>query len=104
MATKNSSKSINQEQYEKLSKEDKKEYIKEWSCECNECGKKWAYLDSVEKSMKTQAIGNALMCCHPCGAIFSNKSIDISKQIKELKQCSSCKSSNAKCEAKYFKK
>ncbi len=102
-------KSITNEQYEKLILSDKQKYIKEWVCKCNECGKKWAYLDSVEKEMKRQLAGNALvglgMCCNPCVTVAtSNANTQLSKQVKELKQCPKCKSSNVRCEAKYFKK
>lgn len=99
---------LKEDEYKKLPSADKKNYVKEWSCKCNNCGKKWAYLDKIEKQMKSQAISNSLMglgmCCNPCGAIFSNKSIDTSNEIEKLKQCPKCQSSNAKCEARYFKK
>ncbi len=103
------SSSINEEQYANLKYGSKGNYIKEWVCKCNECGKKWAYLDSVEKEMRRQATGNALMglgmCCNPCMVLAtSNANTQLSKQIKELKQCPECKSSNVKCETRYFKK
>jgi len=102
-------KSVNEEQFQKLNKGDKNKYVKEWSCECGECGKKWAYLDSVEKEMKRQVTGNALMglgmCCNPCVTLStSNANTQLSKQMKELKQCPECKSSNAQCKARYFSK
>lgn len=100
---------INQEQFDKLSPSEKKDYIKEWYCICNVCRKKWAYLDSVEKQIKSQVTGNALMglgnCCNPCMTVTtSNANTQLRKQLGELKQCIECKSSNVKCEARYFKK
>lgn len=100
--------SVNNEQFDKLNSSDKNNYVKEWFCECKTCGEKWHYLDDVEKEMKRQLTGNALiglgMCCNPCGAIFSNKSMDLKREIDKLKQCPKCKSSHVKCEARYFRK
>ena len=55
------SNSISEEEYNSLDTILKKNYIKEWSCVCNECKHKWHYLDDVEKKIRSQETGNALM-------------------------------------------
>ena len=102
-------KSITEEEYKQLSWKEKFNYVKEWKCKCNECGKHWNYLDKAEKEMRNQIGLNACLqvgyCCNPCmGIATSNANTQLSKQVKELKQCLQCKSSNVKCEARYFLK
>lgn len=102
-------KSINEEQYKELTWRERLNYVKEFKCRCNECGKTWNYLANAEKEMKTQMLGNACVhagnCCNPCIALgASNANTQLSKQIKELKQCPKCRSSNVVYEARYFPK
>ncbi len=70
--------------------------IKEIKCKCNQCGNIWHYLEDDEKKLKSQAIGNSMiaagMCCNPFGALYSNKSIDIQKEIDKMKRCPKCNS------------
>lgn len=100
---------ITEEEYGKLSWSDKQKYEKEWSCVCNECKTKWHYLDSVEKQMNSQALGNALIgfgfCCNPCvTTATSNANTQIAQQKVKLKSCPKCGSSNVTKKAKSFKK
>lgn len=102
-------KSISQEEYDDLSPTDKKNYLKEWACVCNECNEKWNYLAEVETKMNSQIFTNACVqtgsCCNPCvGLAASNANTQLNKQVSELKQCPKCKSSNVKRNAKFFKK
>lgn len=95
-------------EYSILDRATKKEYVCEWACKCNNCGKSWAYLDEVENKMNSQIRNNACnsaMICNPCVSMAAgNANTQLDKQIKELKQCPNCKSSNVKREARYFKK
>lgn len=100
--------SLNEEQYTKLSYGEKLQYIKELACVCNECNNKWHYLDSVEKQMKTQIAGNAMvglgMCCNPCAVTAtSNANTQLNQQLAKLKSCPKCGSQNVNKIAKYFK-
>jgi len=102
-------KSIKEDKYKELTWKEKLQYVKEWHCKCNECGKTWNYLSKVENEMNRQQGLNACLqtgnCWNPCvGAITSNANVQLSKQLKELKQCPKCKSGNVKREARYFKK
>ena len=85
-----------------------KDSVKEWSCQCKNCGKKWAYLDSVEKDLKRMQTSNLISACGMCNPATSmyaaNKNTDLKMKLEELKQCPNCKSSNVVCKAKYFKK
>jgi len=101
--------SINEEEFNTLSPSEMKEYVKEWSCVCNECSEKWHYLDSVEKEINSQIQTNALtglaFCCNPCvGSTTSNANTQLSQQRTKLKVCPKCGSSNVAKVAKYFKK
>lgn len=102
-------KSILEIDYLKLDKAQKKQYVKEWESECNECGKKWTYLAQVENEMERQSLGNALTglgcCCNPCvTTATSNANTQLSQQLAKLKSCPKCGSSNVKRTPKYFKK
>ena len=70
--------------------------IKEIKCKWNQCKHAWHYLESDEKKLKNQATGNALigagMCCNPFGALFSNKSIDLQRELEKMKRCPKCNS------------
>lgn len=75
--------------------------IKEIKCKCNQCGNIWHYLEEDEKKLKNQAAGNALMgcgmlgmCCSPFGAIFSNKSLDLQRELDKMKKCPKCNSTD----------
>ena len=72
--------------------------IKEIKCKCNQCGNVWHYLEEDEKKLKSQATSNALlgcgMCCNPFGALFSNKSIDLQREIGKIKKCPKCNSTD----------
>ncbi len=72
--------------------------IKEIKCKCSECGKVWHYLESEEKHLRTQAVGNAMvgcgMCCNPFGALFSNKAQDLSREANKFSKCPKCGSGN----------
>jgi len=72
--------------------------IKEIKCECNQCGKVWHYLEEDEKKLRSQATNNALLgcsfCCNPIGALFSNKSIDLQRELDKMKKCPSCNSAD----------
>jgi len=101
-------KHITEEKYENLKWEEKREYDKEWVCVCNECKKKWHYLDSVERKMRSQETSNALIglgfCCNPCvTTATSNANTQIAHQKAQLRSCPKCRSSNVKRKAKYFK-
>ena len=87
----------------KLEKKKEKEMqakgiIKEIKCKCNQCNHVWHYLESDEKNLKRQATGNALMgagmCCNPFGALFSNKSLDLQRELKKMKKCPKCNSTD----------
>ncbi|VVB83630.1 Uncharacterised protein [uncultured archaeon] len=100
---------IEEAEFEKLSRSEKKEYIKEWGCICNECRNKWHYLDSIEKEINFQTRNNSLlglgMCCNPCVALStSNANTQLSQQKAKLKSCPKCGSSNVTRNAKFFKK
>ena len=101
--------SISEEEYNSLDAILKKNYIKEWSCACNECKHKWHYLDDVEKKIRSQETSNALMgvgfCCNPCVAIStSNANTQLEQQRMKLSSCPKCGSSNVQKSSKYFKK
>jgi hypothetical protein len=98
--------SISEERYRELEPKERIGYVKEWACKCKECSKKWHYLDSVEKSMQSQACGNALVGCGmPCFSPITTRNVnDSTNKINELKSCPKCGSSNVTKEAKYFKK
>jgi len=70
--------------------------IKEIKCKCNQCGNVWHYLEEDEKKLKNQSGLNACigcgMCCNPFGAIFSNKSMDLQREIGKMKKCPKCNS------------
>lgn len=72
--------------------------IEEIKCKCNQCGKIWHYLESDEKRLKGQAVGNLLvgggMCCNPFGTLFLNKSIEASREAEKLKKCPNCNSTD----------
>jgi hypothetical protein len=82
--------------------------IKEIKCKCNQCKHIWHYLESDEKRLRSQAAGNAMigcgMCCNPFGALFSNKSIDIQKDIDKMKKCPKCNSSDVTKSSIYHEK
>lgn len=100
---------LSEEEYKDLKWSDKNRYEKEWACLCNECKHKWHYLDSVERQMKTQQFGNAMigagMCCNPCAiTATSNANTQLRQQQAKLKSCPKCGSSNVTKTAKYFRK
>ena len=100
---------LTEEEYKNISRSKKNSYIKEWVCICNECEHKWHYLDSVEKQMEVQHLGNTLTglgcCCNPCvTSTVSNANTQIEQQITKLKSCPKCGSSNVTKNAKFFKK
>lgn len=104
-----STKTLDDEGFNDLTWSEKQQYVKEWACVCNECKHKWHYLDSVEKQMKTQQVGNALMglgaCCNPCMTLAtSNANTQLRQQHAQLKSCPKCGSSNVTKTAKYFHK
>jgi hypothetical protein len=72
--------------------------IKEIKCKCNQCKYIWYFLETDEKKLKMQARGNALvgvgMCCNPIGIFFSNKSLDLQKELTKMKKCPKCNSTN----------
>ena len=72
--------------------------IKEIKCKCNQCGNVWHYLEEDEKKLKSQSRSNAMMgcgmCCSPFGALFSNKSLDLQREIDKMKKCPKCSSSD----------
>jgi hypothetical protein len=90
---------------------DPKKHVKEYRCTCKECGTVWHYLASEESALKLQGASNALMgcawastSCSPISMIFSNKSIDTSRQLKKLSLCPNCNSSNIKKEEIFHEK
>jgi|SRR3989344_4483285 len=95
-------KSINENNF------DRKVHIKEIKCTCKQCGKIWHYLEDEEKGLKSQAGLNALIGCGTCGspigALFSNKSIDTSRELNKLKKCPECGSQNIKKESIFYEK
>lgn len=100
---------ITEDEYKNLSWSEKNAYVKEWACVCNKCKHKWHYLDSVEKQMNTQQIGNALtglgFCCNPCvTTAASNANTQIAQQKAKLKSCPKCGSSNVTRSPEFFKK
>ncbi len=97
--------SISEAKYNELSKSEKRGFVKEWSCKCNECKKKWHYLDEIERKMKNQEVSNALTGCFvPCFSPFtSNKVRESEKQRKELSSCPKCGSANVVKTAKFYK-
>lgn len=102
-------KPINHWQFNKLSFTGKKNYVKEWFCECQSCGEKWYYLDTIEKKIKSQISANSCFRLSTCyspyyGRSARNDSTKLEIRLNELRQCPKCKSSNATCEARYFKK
>ncbi len=72
--------------------------VKEIKYKCNQCGNIWHYLEEDEKKLKSQATSNALigagMCCNPFGALFSNKSMDLQREIDKMKKCPKCNSTD----------
>lgn len=105
----NAIKSINEEEFGNLDSSEKEDYVKEWSCVCNECSEKWHYLDSVEKEIDAQIQTNALtglaFCCNPCiGTTTTNANTQLSQQRMKLKVCPKCGSANVTKIAKFFKK
>ena len=72
--------------------------IKEMKCKCNQCGNVWHYLEEDEKKLKIQAMSNAMigcgMCCNPFGALFSNKSMDLQREMSNMKKCPKCNSTD----------
>ena len=104
-----SKKEITDEEYKNLSWSEKRDYVCEWKCKCNSCGRVWHYLDSVERNMKSTMSANAFTqlgnCCNPCvAAPLANANTQLNKQIADLKSCPDCKSSDVKKEERYFKK
>jgi hypothetical protein len=102
-------KSISEEKYNSLSKIEQKEYVKEWACSCNECDKKWHFLDSTKKQLESIALSNNLIgtsaCCgNPIGLYGANKGREFTNELNKLKQCPDCKSTNIELKAKYHKK
>ncbi|MEK6916012.1 MAG: hypothetical protein AABW89_05735 [Nanoarchaeota archaeon] len=106
-------KPLNYQQFSKLSSAQRKLYLLEWAYECNNCGEKWHYLGDVENDMKSQLSSNSCyQCgsCHSCNSFFitsaitSNAQEQLKRQIKGLKQCPKCGSSNADYEAKFFRR
>ena len=102
-------KALNEEQFRKLRWMEKQQYMKEWACTCNVCKHKWHYLASVEKQMKNQQVGNALIglgfCCNPCAVTAtSNANTQLEQQKAKLKSCPKCGSSHVTRTAKYFPK
>ena len=86
----------------------KKGKVKEWKCKCNQCKHIWHYLDSEEKQLKGQQLGNALigvgMCCNPFGAYFSNKSIEQARERNKFNQCPKCGTGDITKEEVYYEK
>ncbi len=82
--------------------------IKEIKCKCNQCGNVWHYLEEDEKKLKSQAMGNAMigcgMCCNPFGALFSNKSIDLQREMDKMKKCPKCNSTDVSRTPNYYAK
>ncbi len=80
--------------------------IEEIKCTCRQCGHVWHYLKRDETGLKTQALGNLLigcgMCCNPFGALFTNKSIDASREGQKLSKCPKCGTGNIKKESHYY--
>lgn len=72
--------------------------IKEIKCKCNQCGCIWHYLDEDQRKIEKQAVNNAMigcgMCCNPFGALFSNKSLDLQRELDKMKKCPKCNSSD----------
>jgi len=70
--------------------------IKEIKVKCNQCKHVWHYLESDEKKLRQQAVGNLMvgggMCCNPFGALFLNKSIETSREADKFKKCPQCNS------------
>lgn len=77
---------------------DPKKHIKEIKCKCNQCGHIWHYLEEEEKKLKRQSASNAMigcgMCCNPLGALFLNKSNELSREAEKLKKCPKCNSTD----------
>ena len=101
--------SISEDDFNKLDSKSKKNYVKEWSCICNECGGKWHYLDDVAKGIKKQIHANACSACGgggtsegPAQLNTENKKLEL--KVLELESCPKCKSSNVTKEARYFRK
>jgi len=101
--------------FKKRKKENKnlktKGVIKEIKCKCNQCGVVWHYLEEDEKRLKSQSVSNALMgcgmfagCCSPFGGLFSNKSIDLQREIGKMKKCPKCNSTDVKKTTIYHEK
>ncbi|MCK4634608.1 MAG: hypothetical protein KAT37_01925 [Candidatus Aenigmarchaeota archaeon] len=82
--------------------------IEEIKCKCNQCGHVWHYLKSDEKILHRQATSNALigagMCCNPFGALFSNKSLDLQREVDKMKKCPKCNSVDVKRTTIYHEK
>jgi hypothetical protein len=82
--------------------------IKEIKCKCNQCGNVWHYLEEDEKKLKSQSISNAMigcgMCCNPFGALFSNKSIDLQREMDKMKKCPKCNSTDVTRTPTYHEK
>jgi hypothetical protein len=82
--------------------------IKEFKCGCNQCGKIWYYLESEEKRISVQAGSNGIlgctMCCSPIGLWFSNKAIDLQKDLEKMKRCPNCNSTDIIKAAVYHEK
>ena len=104
-------KSLDKYEFENLRKNgvSSHEYVKEWKLICNECGKKWFYLDKIEKDIAKETTANSLMVLSSCGggatgAHLNSKSQDLQNKLNELKSCPNCKSSNVSKEEKYYKK
>lgn len=101
--------SLNEKEFKELNFGEKLNYVKEWKCVCQECNKKWHYLNSIEKKMESQQLTNSCLqvsfCCNPCvGTATSNANNQLEQQRSKLTSCPECGSSNVKKEAKYHKK
>ena len=77
-----------------LIKNKKSALTKEYKRKCNRCGKVWHSLVSDEKSLKSQSVANALIGLGSIGSTFSglysNKSLDTSDKLSNLKKCPEC--------------
>ncbi len=106
-------KPINYDQFNKLSSAERREYVLEYAYKCKNCSRKWHYLGDVEENMKSQLSSNSCyQCgsCHSCNSFFitsaitSNAQEQLERQIRGLKQCPECGSSNADYEARFFRR